>query len=400
MPAPVSSGIGIANLPNQRHKIVAKRGAHFTLMVVGESGLGKTTLINTLFSTELAASRDYGGRHKKQLEDKYTEISILKAELEEKFFKVKLNVIDTPGFGDYVNNKDSWNPIVDFIDDQHESFMRQEQQPDRLEKLDMRVHACLYFVRPTGHALKPLDIEIMKRLGSRVNLIPVVAKADTMTPHDLMAFKGRVKESIAAHGIRVYSPPVENDDPQAAEHAKILINAMPFSIIGSTQDVVTPDGRQVKGREYLWGVAEVENEEHCDFKKLRSLLIRTHMLDLITTTEEGHYEQYRQTQMETRKYGEAKVRKLDNPKFKEEEEGLRKKFTEQVKLEEARFRQWEQHLIAERDRLNKDLEMSHGAIKALESGLDGLNNLNGNINAPGTAGSYQGSQIGSRGGRR
>lgn len=32
--------------------------------------------------------------------------------------------------------------------------------------------------------------------------------------------------------------------------------AMPFSIIGSTQDVVTADGRTVKGREYLWGVAE------------------------------------------------------------------------------------------------------------------------------------------------
>jgi cell division control protein 12 len=33
---------------------------------------------------------------------------------------------------------------------------------------------------------------------------------------------------------------------------------MPFSIIGSTQDVTTPDGRVVKGREYLWGVAEGE----------------------------------------------------------------------------------------------------------------------------------------------
>jgi hypothetical protein len=27
----------------QRHKIVAKAGGHFTLMVVGESGVGKTT---------------------------------------------------------------------------------------------------------------------------------------------------------------------------------------------------------------------------------------------------------------------------------------------------------------------------------------------------------------------
>jgi septin family protein len=68
------------------------------------------------------------------------------------------------------------------------------------------------------------------------------------------------------------------------------------------------------------------------------------MLDLINTTEESHYENYRQQQMETRKFGEPKVKKLDNPKFKEEEEGLRKRFTEQVKAEEARFRQWEQHV--------------------------------------------------------
>ncbi|BGP45021.1 Septin spn4 [Rhodotorula kratochvilovae] len=347
--------IGISNLPNQRHKIVAKRGGHFTLMVVGESGLGKTTLINTLFSTELAAVKDYSRRFAKQM-DKTTEIDIVKAELEEKQFKVKLTVIDTPGFGDY--------------DDQHESFMRQEQQPQRGSKLDLRVHACLYFIRPTGHGLKPLDIEIMKRLGSRVNLIPIVAKADTLTPQDLAAFKLRIREVIAAQGIRIYTPPVETDDEQSAEHARLLAAALPFSIIGSTTEVQTADGRTVKGRQYLWGVAEVENEEHCDFKKLRSLLIRTHMLDLIQTTEEGHYEQYRQSQMETRKFGEPKVKKVENPKFKEEEEALRKRFTEQVKMEEARFRQWEQHLIAERDRLNKDLEQAHSQIKALEIELD------------------------------
>ncbi|KAE8271424.1 hypothetical protein A4X09_0g916 [Tilletia walkeri] len=364
-----TNGIGIANLPNQRHKA----GAHFTLMVVGESGVGKTTLINTLFSTELATGKDYTRRQAKQL-DKTVEVDIIKAELEEKQFKVKLTVIDTPGFGDYVNNRDSWAPIVDFIDDQHETYMRQEQQPERKAKTDLRVHACLYFIRPTGHTLKPLDIEIMKRLGTRVNLIPVIAKADTLTQADLAVFKQRIREVINHQNIKVYQPPVETDDEASAEHAKTLMAAMPFSIIGSTQDVQTSDGRAVKGREYLWGVAEVENEEHCDFKKLRSLLIRTHMLDLITTTEELHYENYRQAQMETRKFGEPKVKKLDNPKFKEEEEALRKKFTEQVKLEEARFRQWEQHLIAERDRLNKDLEMAHSNIKGLEADLDAMQN--------------------------
>ena len=212
----------------------------------------------------------------------------------------------------------------------------------------------------------------MKRLGTRVNLIPVIAKADTLTQNDLYTFKQRIRQVIQAQGIRIYQPPIELDDEVSAEHARVLSEAMPFSIIGSTEDVTTPDGRTVKGREYLWGVAEVENENHCDFRKLRSLLIRTYMLDLIGSTEELHYENYRQAQMETRKFGEQKPRKFENPKFKEEEEALRKRFTEQVKAEEARFRQWEQHLIAERDRLNKDLEMAHSAIKALEAELDNL----------------------------
>lgn len=181
------------------------------IQVAGESGLGKTTFINTLFSTTIKNYADHRRRHAKQV-DKTVEIEITKAELEEKFFKgmapegfsilgllrltfsqVRLTVIDTPGFGDYVNNRDSWMPIIEFLDDQHESYMLQEQQPRRIDKIDLRVHACLYFIRPTGHTLKPLDIEVMKRLSSRVNLIPVVAKADTLSPTDLALFKRRVR---------------------------------------------------------------------------------------------------------------------------------------------------------------------------------------------------------------
>jgi cell division control protein 12 len=58
----------------------------------------------------LSPAKNYNRRHYKQL-DKLTEVEIIKAELEEKQFKVKLTVIDTPGFGDYVNNRDSWSPL-------------------------------------------------------------------------------------------------------------------------------------------------------------------------------------------------------------------------------------------------------------------------------------------------
>ncbi|KAG1077605.1 hypothetical protein G6F42_024735 [Rhizopus arrhizus] len=268
-------------------------------------------------------------------------------------------------------------PIYEFLDDQHESFMAQEQQPTRKGAIDLRVHACLYFIRPSGHSLKPLDIEVMKHLGSRVNLIPVIAKADTLTPRDLAQYKLNILDSIAANHIQVYSCPIDSEDEEVTEVNKSIMASMPFAIIGSTQDVALPDGRTVKGREYSWGVAEVENEEHCDFKKLRKLLIRSHMHDLISTTEENHYENYRQSQMGTRKFGEPKFKKYENPKFKEDEDQLRLNFTKQVKDEENRFRQWEAQLVSERDRLNKDLEEQHAQIKAMEAELEHMYQLHG-----------------------
>ena len=56
------------------------------LQVAGESGLGKTTFINTLFSTTIKNYADHKRRHQKQI-DRTVEIEITKAELEEKFFK-------------------------------------------------------------------------------------------------------------------------------------------------------------------------------------------------------------------------------------------------------------------------------------------------------------------------
>jgi hypothetical protein len=47
-------------------------------------------------------------------------------------------------------------------------------------------------VTKVSRSLKPLDIEFMRRLHTKVNLIPVIAKADTLTDDEVAEFKARV----------------------------------------------------------------------------------------------------------------------------------------------------------------------------------------------------------------
>lgn len=358
-------------------------------MLVGESGLGKSTFVNTLFLTKIKKHRDNSERTNNILNSNQTVgIEIVRAILEENGFKMRLNIIGTPGFGSNVNNNETWNPIIDFIDEQHELYMKQEQQPIRTEIKDLRVHACIYFIRPTGHSLKPLDIEIMKRLSTRVNLIPVIAKSDTLSPKEIDRFKQRIREIVVVHDIKIYTPPLDGDE-KTNEYTKELINAIPFAIVGSEQVHEVSKGVLVKGRKYPWGFVEIENENHCDFVKLRSLILRTHMLDLILSTNDIHFESYRSFKLSTfvldsgnvddennenennenlvfKSHNFKKPKKFTNPKFKEEEESLKKYFTDQVKVEDDRFRQWETNIVNERHRLNQDLQDLQDKLKSLE----------------------------------
>ena len=49
-------------------------------------------------------------------------------------------------------------------------------------------------------SLKPLDVEFMKQLHDKVNIIPVIGKADTLTPEELKAMKQRVRVCQGGRG--------------------------------------------------------------------------------------------------------------------------------------------------------------------------------------------------------
>ncbi|XP_067614321.1 septin-1-like [Eurosta solidaginis] len=127
--------VGFANLPNQVHRKSVKKGFEFTLMVVGESGLGKSTLVNILFLTDLYPERVIPDAITVKLEASTVEI-------EERGVKLRLTVVDTPGFGDAIDNSDSFSAILEYIDEQYERFLRDESGLNRRNIVDNRIH-CL-----------------------------------------------------------------------------------------------------------------------------------------------------------------------------------------------------------------------------------------------------------------
>jgi GTP-binding protein EngB required for normal cell division len=46
-------------------------------------------------------------------------------EIEERSVKLKLTIVDTPGFGDSLNNENSWQKAVEYIEAQFQSYLEQ-----------------------------------------------------------------------------------------------------------------------------------------------------------------------------------------------------------------------------------------------------------------------------------
>ncbi|KAM6986955.1 septin-4-like [Aplochiton taeniatus] len=284
--------VGFATLPNQVHRKSVKKGFEFTLMVVGESGLGKSTLINSLFLTDL-----YRDRKVPDAADRISQtvaISKNTVSIEEKGVKLKLTIVDTPGFGDSIDNSKSWKEVEDYIDQQFELYFRDESGLNRKNIQDNRVHCCLYFISPFGHGLKPLDVECMRALQHKVNIIPVLAKSDCLTPAEVSSKKLRIVSEMERYQIKIYQfPGSESDsDEEFKKHDRELKTRMPFAVIGSNA-IMESNGKRFRARLYPWGVVEVENPAHSDFGLLRNMLVRTHMQDLKDVTQDVHYENYR-----------------------------------------------------------------------------------------------------------
>ncbi|XP_054662294.1 septin-10 isoform X4 [Grus americana] len=260
----LSGHVGFGSLPDQLVKKSIKQGFCFNILCIGETGSGKSTLINSLFNTNFD---DPVSTH-------FLPSVRLRAqtyELEESNVLLKLTIVNTVGFGDQINKEDRALSCTVL----------------HLQK----IKEVLFL----GHSLKTLDLLTMKSLDSKVNIIPIIGKADSISKTELQKFKNKIMSELVSNGVQIYQFPT--DDETVSKINTIMNGHLPFAVVGSTEEVKVGN-KMVRARQYPWGVVQVENENHCDFVKLREMLICTNMEDLREQTHARHYELYRRCRLE------------------------------------------------------------------------------------------------------
>ncbi|WIA23940.1 hypothetical protein OEZ85_013580 [Tetradesmus obliquus] len=289
---------------------------YINFMVMGESGLGKTTFINNLVSSYRTTRGQPHDGSTTSLSAFQADPDSLKTVLEpmevsEAGRRLHVTVQDMPGWGDDINLVRYLRVVVDFIlqarmkDYEMLAGSRGLNEAAMCGQLQHSITACVYFLSP--HRVKKVDLIIMSALSQLVTVIPVIAKADTMTDKELSSFRSEVRAMLSCPS--KYAPsktlaPLDFNTfgfaPQVLTDLGITPDAMPLALITSNEHESLRDSAlaaelgldqpevQQPVRNYRWGAAYALNREHSDLLTLKRLLLGDKVDSLYAMLDESY----------------------------------------------------------------------------------------------------------------
>ncbi|KAF9095591.1 hypothetical protein BGX23_000277 [Mortierella sp. AD031] len=130
--------------------------------------------------------------------------------------------------------------------------------------------ACLYFVL---YDLKPVDIHFMKRIMRHVNLIPILAKADTLSINQLWKAKSRILKQLEENQIEFFQFGYSLEDLKEMAAEK-MAGGPPFVLSTSELEVQNVGQPAANLTDLALAVNEGRfSEGHSDLCLLQSLLL-------------------------------------------------------------------------------------------------------------------------------
>lgn len=271
---------------------------YMKILIVGDDGLGKTTFTRNLFAA-YAANIDFpvadaSGHGASTIfsdrpEQLCTEMAV---QDEDSMVYWHYLIQDTPGYGDFDGHEDARaqrKAIIDYIKTCSEQYLDMEINPSRRSSMhripDTRVDVVLYFLPP--HRLRRSDIRFIKLLTQvGVPVVPILSKADSMTPEELKTYRHEVHAALYRHGLWHFS-----HDALAAAGAQ---HGPPFAVVGAST-IDRSVGRFWPVRRYPWGRCESLLTAHSELPVLRRLLFETAYWELKANTDK-EYLKFRRTE--------------------------------------------------------------------------------------------------------
>lgn len=260
----------------------------YNIMVAGDSGLGKTSFINTYMHFKF----DFLQKFEDNVEVIPTtnEITHRKAKRTEGTTEFVIDLIDTPGYGSYRNIQLWVNYIIAYVSNKIIQYKIAQGQKDE------RVHCCLYFI---DSVLKQADVVALKQLQKFTVIIPVIGKADTRTVDEIKKYKKIVISQLKEAEIEFF----QYENNSTVFHS-FLGDCPPFCIISAASRIVS-ESKCFYGRKYMWGTCDIHNPFHSDFPLINKSLIGKFYSQVKSITEERTEKFYRKWE----KYQKTKEKK-------------------------------------------------------------------------------------------
>ncbi|CCD24147.1 septin SPR28 NDAI_0C04880 [Naumovozyma dairenensis CBS 421] len=318
------------NTDEIRRRRNAKKAIHLNVLLLGETGIGKSTFLNNLCLQHVDLNETNNTTTTKYDASTYKDDFIYEIDNESPMklitktiqikedeqndnggvpiISLKINLFQ--GFGDKINNLLGFEDIRKFLISKFDNYLKEEIQIKRnfnkLEKIDERVHVCIYFIKPTSKGLKEFDIKMMKNIHDIVNIIPVIAKSDLLTVKELELNKNLIMKDIQENHIEIFDFKDDKlddillflqgkENKKKSEYAEDKIkDLLPFNLVCSEErHVGQDDGKLYHVRDHGWSKLIIEDKTTSDFIFLKSIILGSHLQEFKDITNDLLYENYR-----------------------------------------------------------------------------------------------------------
>lgn len=190
---PTSTTTTIKTAPATPTASTTRRGVtKLTMLIAGKHGLGKSSLLSTLFPqaiqppmqrTTIIKDEEYLCSLRSTGEPiKYSFDHLVGDEEDDLAGSEKINLLitDMPGYSDEISPSEYIEMLKKEVIDPFGEVLYEEGRIHRNPKfVDNRVHCLLFLIDPIpGHGVRELDLKIIKELAPLVNVVPLLAKSD------------------------------------------------------------------------------------------------------------------------------------------------------------------------------------------------------------------------------